>query len=214
MRQSSLPASIPEDVAIHQNTVDIGPDAAGALGETCARQILPVRARNASSIRPESVPRKVWPFPSDWMPCAQLTVLKGMVKFLETVAAQAVESKGSAGQKRAVGSFAKCRNRRDRNPLRRPKRLETIPVVAENAVFRAHPNEAPTVLVDLPHREVVEPFRASEGAKTIFLRAKRPAPAAGRSDARAILVHPTPDNIVQLIQSISLPHIRANGSNQ
>ncbi len=49
------------------------------------------------------------------------------------------------------------------------KRFEAISVVAEDAVFRAHPHETQSILINLPHCEVVEAFRCAEGANTVFL---------------------------------------------
>lgn len=90
-------------------------------------------------------------------------------KFFEMVAAQVVEPKGSTGQEGSVRSFAKCSSRRSRHSLGRSKSLETIPVVPEDAIVSAHPNEACTVLIDLSDCEIVESVAVPERAKTKFL---------------------------------------------
>ena len=95
-------------------------------------------------------------------------------KFFEAVAVQVVEAEASAGQQRTIGSFAKCGRRGDGNSLCGPKSLEAIAVVAEDAVFRAHPNEAFAVFVYLPHRKVCQTICVPEGAETVLLGKKSP----------------------------------------
>jgi hypothetical protein len=95
-------------------------------------------------------------------------------KFFETVARQLVESEVPSNQKRSIGSLANRSTRSGRNPLLRSKGLEAFPVVPEDTVFRAHPNETYAVLVDLPDCEVVEAFCDPEVAEIVFLSAQDP----------------------------------------
>jgi len=90
-------------------------------------------------------------------------------KLFETVARQLVESEVPSNQKRAIGSIAKGSARSGRNPLLRAECLEVFSVVPKNTIFRAYPNEAHAVLVDLPDREVVEALSDPEGAEIVFL---------------------------------------------
>jgi hypothetical protein len=66
------------------------------------------------------------------------------------------------------------RTRSGRNSLLRSKSLEAFPVVPEDTVFRAHPNETRVILIDLPDREVIEALRDREGAETVFLSGQNP----------------------------------------
>ena len=95
-------------------------------------------------------------------------------KLFETVARQLVKSEVPSNQKRSIGSVAKRGARSGRNPLLRSKSLEAFPVVPEDTVFRAHPNETHAVLVDLPDREVIEAFCDPEVAEIVFLSAQDP----------------------------------------
>jgi hypothetical protein len=93
-------------------------------------------------------------------------------KLFEMVARQLVESEAPSNQQRSVRGVAKRCTRSGRNPLLRSKSLESFPVVAEDTVFRAHPNETHAVLVDLPDREVIEAFCDPEVAEIVFLSAQ------------------------------------------
>jgi hypothetical protein len=94
----------------------------------------------------------------------------------ETVASQLVKSEVASNQKRSIGSVAKRGARSGWNPLLRSKSLEAFPVVPEDTVFRAHPNESYPILVDSPDREVVEAFCNPEVAEIVFLSAQDPGP--------------------------------------
>ena len=115
------------------------------------------------------MPINVCPFPSDWMPCCPTDRLESACNLLETAARQLVESKIPSNQKRAIGRVAKRGARGRRNPLLGSKRLETFPVVTEDTVLRAHPNEAHPVLIDLPDSEVIEAFFDTKAAEIVFL---------------------------------------------
>ena len=95
-------------------------------------------------------------------------------KLFEMVSVQVVEPKGSTSQEGSVRSFAKCSGGRGRNSLGGSKSLETIPIVPEDAIVSAHPNEARTVLVDSSYREVVESVSVPEGMETVLLGTKNP----------------------------------------
>ena len=87
----------------------------------------------------------------------------------EALAAQPVEPEAAPHQQGAIGSIAKGRLVGKRKPLRRPKGLKPLTVVAEDAVFRAHPEEARAVLVNLQNCQVAKPFSIPQCAKTVFL---------------------------------------------
>src|ERR1700690_3512904 len=93
-------------------------------------------------------------------------------KLFEMVARQLVEPEVPSNQQRPVRGVAKRCTRSGRNPLFRSKSLEVFPVVPEDTVFRAHPNEAHAVLVDLPDRKVIEAVCDPEVAKIVFLSAQ------------------------------------------
>src|SRR5579863_9778711 len=93
----------------------------------------------------------------------------GKRNFLEAVAGLVVESEISADQKISIGRLAKRGARGGRNPLRRSEFLEAFPIVSKDAVLRAHPKEARTVLIYLADRKVSKPFRAPEIAEAILL---------------------------------------------
>ena len=95
-------------------------------------------------------------------------------KLFETIARQLIESEVSSNQKRSIGSVAKRGARSGENPLLRSKSFEAFPVVPEDTVFRAHPNETHAVLVDLPYREVVETFCDPKVAEIVFLSVQDP----------------------------------------
>jgi len=81
------------------------------------------------------------------------------------------ESELPTGEQRPIGRIAKCGARIRRKTLCRSKWLETIPVVAEDAVFSAYPEEADSVLVDPVNQQVGQAFRDPETAKAVFLGA-------------------------------------------
>src|ERR1700691_2581113 len=86
-----------------------------------------------------------------------------------------VESELPTGEQRPIGRVAKCGARIRRNPLCGSEWLEAIPVVAEDAVFSAYPEEADSVLVDPVNQQVGQAFRASEAAEAVLLGAQRPS---------------------------------------
>ena len=91
------------------------------------------------------------------------------LKLLEVRARQLVESEVAADQQRTIGSIAKGGAGGKGDALVRTKDLKAIAVVAEDAVFRAHPKEANMVLIDLLDSEVVQAVCDPEIAEAVFL---------------------------------------------
>ena len=93
-------------------------------------------------------------------------------ELFEAIAVQTEKPEKPTGQQSAIGRVAQRCARIGRNPLLLPKGFESVPVVAEDSVFRTHPDKAHAVLEDLDDPKVGEPFRHSEIAKAVFLRAQ------------------------------------------
>jgi hypothetical protein len=167
------PASVPDAVAVGQNAVGRRPRcslrprnpahgklALAGLGGKLDKPRVCAQERMALSIGLDSL--------------RPIDGLEDAGDLYKALATQPVEPEASPHQQRTVGSIAKGRLVGRGQPLRLPKCLKPLAVVAKDSVFRAHPDETRAILVDLPNRQVAEPFCISEGVKAIFLGAQSP----------------------------------------
>ena len=168
------PAAIPQSGSIHQNAVGLGAGCAGRLGKRVHENS--GLAWQRREFHKSGLGSQVGvPFPIGLNALGPTDSFERGGNLLEAVAEQAIQSKISPHQKRAVRSFAKCRDGVGRHPAHRPKSLKALSVEAVDSFFRAHPEESRAVLVDLPHGQVFQPLGVSEGAKAVFLSAQWPA---------------------------------------
>src|ERR1017187_860937 len=166
-----LSAPVPQDVAIHGNAIGARPGCSGRSRKPAhGEPIVPGFGIELHQTGVSANKRVPFPIRLDTLCPTDRLEIDG--KLLETVARQLVEPEVSSHQKRAIGSVAKRSARSGRNSLLRSKRLEAFPVVPENAVLRAHPNETRAVLIDLPDGKVAEAFRDPEVAEVILLSAR------------------------------------------
>jgi hypothetical protein len=167
-----MSASVPEDVAIHQDSISLWPGGSCYTRETLNRKSVMSRfgteLHQAGLRTNESVPVTVRLdslCPTD--------CLESNWEFFETIAPKVIQPEASTGEQGPVGSFAKRGAGCLRESLGRPKSFEAVSVVPEDAVFRAHPDESRTVLVELSNREIAEPFGVPEGAEAELLGPER-----------------------------------------
>lgn len=98
---------------------------------------------------------------------------EGDRKFFETIAGEVVKPEASTREQGAIGRFTKSGAGCFRKSLGWPEGLEAVAVVPEDTVFRAYPEKAGAILIDLSNREIAESFGGTKRAETELLRTQR-----------------------------------------
>jgi hypothetical protein len=101
--------------------------------------------------------------------------LEGSWDFFEVVSAQTDQPEGAPCEQGPVWTVAKSAGWAGWHSLCRSKSLKSVPVVTEEPIGGGYPQKSCMVLVDGPHRQVVQAFRNPEIPEAGFLCAERSA---------------------------------------
>ena len=164
-----MSASVPDDIAIQQDAVDIWPGRSVCPWKRPDIELVLSRFRiqfHKSGIRADVH----MPFPIRLDALSPANRFERELELLEMRACEMVEAEISSYQERSIGSLAKRRSGSGLDPLAGSERLEAFPVISEDPVLGAHPKESGTILIYLTDREIGKPFRDAEIPEAVLLR--------------------------------------------